>query len=160
MTNRWTPIELRLHEESGLHYPENHVRKILEACINGILNDVESEIDDAIYESFLLTCSGIYLDMNGEEIGILRETDETDDEYRQRLFNALSSYLSVNFVKLQGMILYSKDELESNIRSKLTSLNPYLSKYYAGIPKNSIATEFLTTDMIYEYNIYYYVKGW
>lgn len=111
MTNRWTPIENRLHEESALHYPDNTMRRILEPLLNGLFDAVEEEMNDIIYECFLLTSTGQYLDLFGVEIGLTRENDESDNEYRQRLFNALSEYLSVSFVKLQGIILYAKEEL-------------------------------------------------
>lgn len=160
MTNRWTPIENRLHEESALHYPQNIMHKILEPIINGLFDDLEDEINDIIYNCFLLTAEGQYLDLMGVEIGLIRETNESDDEYRQRLFNALSEYLSVTFVKLQGIILYAKDELYSDIRIHMSSRNPYMNNIYAGIPRTSVSRSVLLYDMIYEYIICHYVKGW
>ncbi len=160
MTNRWTPIENRLHEESALHYPDNTMRRILEPLLNGLFDAIEEEMNDIIYECFLLTSTGQYLDLFGVEIGLTRENDESDNEYRQRLFNALSEYLSVSFVKLQGIILYAKEELYNDIRINMTSQNPYMSNIYAGIPRNDVSSRFLLYDMIYEYTVCHYVKGW
>ncbi|MCD8210592.1 MAG: hypothetical protein LUC37_03480 [Prevotella sp.] len=103
MPNRWNAIVRRLHEESGLQYPQNRVRLILEACINGGLDDLEAVIWTTIFAGFLQTCTGKYLDLRGEEIGLSRRSNESDDEYRQRLFNALSYYLSVRFIKFYGL---------------------------------------------------------
>lgn len=160
MVTKWDAIESRLHEETALRYPDNKMRKILEATLNGLLGDLEKDTMDLFYESFLITATGKYLDLRGEEFGIKRESNENDESYRKRIFNLLASKLSVSFVKKQGIDLYSVDDLNNNIRPVMTSHNPYLSNLYAGFPNNSYSRNFLLGDMIYEYVIKYYIKGW
>lgn len=85
---------------------------------------------------------------------------ETDDEYRRRIFNAYSPRLTVDYLKKQKIILYSKKEFEEDIRTKMTSLNPYLNNIYAGIPPNDQISDFLDNDVIHNKHIYIYKKGW
>ncbi|WP_292474155.1 hypothetical protein [Methanosphaera sp.] len=158
--DRWKHITQRLHEETSLRYPENSVYKLMDACVNELFDDLETEIDELLYESFLVSCTGYYLDIRGAEYGILREKDETDASYRQRIFNMISSFLTVNFMKKQGLILYTIDTLDSNIRTKVTSNNPYLNNLYMALPRHNLARDFLLNDTIYEYNIVHYIKLW
>lgn len=95
------------------------------------------------------------------EIPITGGTDgETDEEYRKRIFNAYSPRLTVDYLKKQGIIIYSKKEFEEDIRTKMTSLNPYLNNVYAGIPPNEEIADFLDNDVIHNKHIYIYTKGW
>lgn len=95
------------------------------------------------------------------EVPIVGGTDgETDEEYRKRLFAANTSKLTVNFLKKQGIILYSKKEFDDNIRTNMTSLNPYLNNIYAGIPPNNQTLDFLDNDVIHNKHIKVYKKGW
>ena len=158
--DRWNAIESRLHEETSLRYPENIVRKILKEVINKHLEDLENTVEELLYESFLVSCSGDYLDIRGSEYGILREKNESDNSYRQRILNMISSFFTVNFMKKQGFILYTINSLDSNIRTEMTSNNPYLNNEYMGIPKHALAREFMLKDTIYEYNIVLYTKLW
>lgn len=160
MVNRWNAIVGRLHEESGLQYPLNSVRKILDACVDGGFNKLEDDLMDTVFNMYLQTCSGEYLDLRGEELGVSRDGDEDDDSYRQRLFNALSVYLSVQFVKLQGIIIYSRENIEDNVRLHCSSRNPYMNNEYIGIPKTNIAQDFLINDVIYDDVIEWCRKGW
>ena len=160
MTDYWKYIEERLHEESMLHYPENNIRLILKSFLNGTLNDFEEDSFDLMKQSFLVTMTGKYLDIKAEEYGLKRKTNETDDEFRQRIFNAISTYLSVNFIKLQKTLIYTKKNLHDNIREKMTSDNPYLNNEYAVIPPDVETFDFLENDVIYEKIYELYKKGW
>lgn len=160
MTNYWKYIEERLHEESNLHYPNNNIKLILETYLNGILNKFYEESIDLLKNSFLLTMTGKHLDLKGEEYGIKRDVDESDDEYRQRLFNVVLEYLSVNFIKMQKTLVFTKKSVDDNIREKMTSNNPYLNNEYAVIPPNDDISNFLKNDVIYEDVYQIYVKGW
>lgn len=160
MTDYWKSIEERLHTESLLHYPTNKVRLLLKSYLNGELNSLKSDVQDMVLQGFLLTCTGKYLDMYGAELGVPRENTEEDDSYRQRLFNIISDYLSVGYLKKMGNIIYTKNMLDDNIRENMTSNNPYLNNRYAVIPGNDNSLDFVTNDTITEDNIVTYLKGW
>ena len=159
-TDYWRYIEERLHEESLLHYPDNKLRLILKSFLNGILNDFYDDSFDLMKQSFLVTMSGKYLDIKAEEYGLKRKTDESDDELRQRIFNATSTYLSVNFIKLQKTLIYTKKDLNDSIREKMSSNNPYLNNEYAVIPPDVETYDFLENDVVYEKIYQLYKKGW
>lgn len=91
--------------------------------------------------------------MNGEDI-------ESDKSFRQRILNSISTYLSVNFIKDQGVLLYSKNNLNENIRMNMTSNNPYMNNIYAAIPKDDVVKKFLETEIVYEKHLQIYKKGW
>ena len=158
--DRWNAIESRLHEETSLRYPENIVRKLLKEVINKHFDDLESSFEELLYESFLVSSTGEYLDIRGAEYGILREKNESDESYRQRILNMISSFFTVNFMKKQGFILYTIHSLESNVRTEMTSNNPYLNNIYMAIPKHALARDFMLNDTIYEYNLVHYTKLW
>lgn len=159
-TDYWKYIEERLHEESMLHYPNNKLREILQSFLNGILNDVYEDSFDLMKQSFLVTMNGKYLDIKAEEYGLKRKENESDDELRQRIFNATSTYLSVNFIKLQKTLIYTKKHLNDSIREKMSSNNPYLNNEYAVIPPDVETYDFLENDVVYEKVYQLYKKGW
>lgn len=159
-TDYWKYIEKRLHEESMLHYPENNLRKILKSFLNGILNEFYEDSFNLMKQSFLVTMTGKYLDIKAEEYGLKRKKDESDDELRQRIFNATSTYLSVNFIKLQKTLIYTKKDLTDSIREKMSSNNPYLNNEYAVIPPDVETYDFLENDVVYEKVYQLYKKGW
>jgi hypothetical protein len=160
MIDFWRTIELRLHEESQLHHPLNEVKKILKSYINGALNEYDEFDQDLIKDAFLKTCTDVYLDERGAEYGLLRNTDETDDEFRSRIMNANNLNLSVNFMKKQGMTLYSKKKVDDKIRLKLSSMNPYMSRYYACIPDNITVSDFVENKVIHRKTLEIYKRGW
>ena len=160
LTDYWRYIEDRLHEESMLHYPENKLKEILNSFLNGVLNEFYDDSFDLMKQSFLVTMSGKYLDIKAEEYGLKRDTGESDDELRQRIFNATSTYLSVNFIKLQKTLIYTKKNLNDSIREKMSSNNPYLNNEYAVIPPDVETYDFLENDVVYEKIYQLYKKGW
>ncbi|RAP46455.1 MAG: hypothetical protein BZ136_07555 [Methanosphaera sp. rholeuAM74] len=160
MVDYWNFIEKRLHEESMLRYPLNRLRGILRSFVNGALNDFYDDALDVLAQSFLLTCTGKYLDLRGVEYNLKREVGEDDESYRQRLFNLTSCYLSVNFIKMQNALVYTKDDVEDSIRLKMTSNNPYLNNEYAVIPPNVDVFDFLENDVLFDDVYVLYKRGW
>lgn len=156
----WTVIQNRLTNTSGLKRPDNTIATILKEMTNGFYNEFTEDIYNTVLETFLLTADSSYLDIKGKELNIQRTSEESDNDYRQRLFNAISTVLNVNFIKKQGIIVYTKKEKEDNIRQKMTSNNPYINNTYAIFPKTSTSSFFISTDFIYEYVTTYYMKGW
>ena len=308
MTDYWTAIQERLHEESGLRYPLNTMTRILQTYFNHILNKFSEDNREMVDQGFLITTSGYFLDIRGAEMGLPRhegtyatgqvtftlireikqeqestplpeviddgetfdfvpdavqvlmnklntereETDsptkidiriaknaetfgkglrlksetgfeyvleetvtipagssigtgrikavesgqrynteantittivdngynngnymvtnaadivdgvdgEDDDSYRKRLLNNISTNISVNFLKRQGIIIYSKKSLKNNIRVNMTSFNPYLNDEYCLIPPDDELLDYVTNEVIGDYCFVVYLKGW
>ena len=117
-------------------------------------NAIESELTviDTTYVSSDLSVTN--------EIQITGGVDgETDAEYRQRLFNSISTHLTVNYLKKQGIIIYSKKKYDNDIRIKMSSLNPYLNNEYAAIPPKSLIN-YLNKEIIHNRIMQIYIKGW
>jgi len=85
---------------------------------------------------------------------------ETDDEYRHRLLNNISTNISVNYLKRQGVIIYTKKELRNSVRTKMTSFNPYLNNKYVAIPPLNEVEDFVNNELIADYCMIIYKKGW
>lgn len=85
---------------------------------------------------------------------------ESDDAYRQRLLNNINSNISVNHLKKQGVTLFSKKEVDDNIRVKLSSNNPYVTNKYGAIPPNREMKDYMENEMIINDWVILYHKGW
>ena len=85
---------------------------------------------------------------------------EDDNEYRRRLLNSINTNISVNYLKRQSIIIYTKKELDDAVRLKMTSLNPYLNNKYCAIPPNDDVTFFMNHELIANKNVIVYIKGW
>ena len=307
ITNYWTQISERLHEESALHYPNNEMRNILEVYFNTILSEFEKHNREIVNQGFLVTSTGYFLDLRGAEYGIPRKTGEyakgqitfvfvneipknqtptqittpdselaitdyshqliqdivnnintqrknnnystiyeirkavsdysipigtkvqndrgyeyiltenltikkdeylttgsikasssgqrynteeqtvtrfntsqigeelicinpypiqggkdgeTDDDYRHRLLNNINTNLSIPFLRRQKIIIYTKKQLNHPIRTKLTSFNPYINNKYSLIPPLNEVEDFVNNELIADYSVVIYKKGW
>lgn len=85
---------------------------------------------------------------------------EEDDDYRLRLLNNISQNITINYLKRQGIIIYSVDSLEDNVRTKVTSFNPYVNNEYAIIPSNNEVRDFVKDELVTEYCFNIYIRGW
>lgn len=85
---------------------------------------------------------------------------ESDSEYAQRLLNNESTNISVNYLKKMGILIYTKNDLDDNIRTKMTSFNPYLFNEYALIPPNNEVADFTLHELIVNDWTVVYIKGW
>lgn len=306
MTDYWATIQERLHEESGLHHPNNTMGRILESYFNGLLNEFSKDNEDFVDQGFLITSDGLYLDIRGDEFAlprkegeyatgvisftltkevnanetpkkienisqegvtfnyvpesiqnmidslnkereengeklletrectktftipegtvvvsdtgfeyILRESvefpqgetiisgkiiakesgvrynteeetinvvnssqinsdlrctnptkifdgkdGESDDDYRRRLLNNINTNISVNFLKRQNIIIYTKNKLNDSVRTSMTSFNPCVNNMYCAIPPTDEVSDFLNNELIANDNVVVYIKGW
>lgn len=85
---------------------------------------------------------------------------ESDTEYGQRLLNNNSVNISVNYLKRQGIVIYTKGERDEDIRTKMTSFNPYLFNEYALIPPNNEVADYTLHELIVNDWTMVYIKGW
>lgn len=308
MTDYWETIRDRLHEESGLHHPSNKMGELFNVFFNGMLNQFSEDNMLFLDQGFIVTASGLYLDIRGHEIGLPRkegeyasgsviftltrevpETEtpqkleneeengvvhdyrpsqiqtiideinttrledneydtliearpavnkftipqgmtvysdvgfeytlqedvtfekgdyfveglikakesgarynaeigtvnifdsnqvnkdlivmntnlvkggsdgESDAEYGQRLLNNESTNISVNYLKKQGITIYTKNDLSDDIRTKMTSFNPYLFNEYALIPPNNEVADYTLNELIVNEWTVVYIRGW
>lgn len=74
MTKYWESIRERLHEESALHHPLNQIGQLFEIFFDETLNQYHE--DERLFQDqgFLITASGVFLDIRGEELGLPRKT--------------------------------------------------------------------------------------
>lgn len=88
------------------------------------------------------------------------EDGESDDSYRQRLLNNINTNISINYLKKQGIIIYSKKNLKDDVRTKMTSFNPYLNNKYDVIPPDNEVFDFVKYELIADPYIMVYIRGW
>ena len=308
MIEYWAPIKNRLHEESLLHHPNNEIGKMFEVFFNEMLNQFSEDNMLFVDQGFLLTTSGLYLDIRGNELGLPRkegtyaegtvvftltkeirksaepkklenvEEDgitydfrmeelqtlldnineerkddedyttilearsaeatftipegtpvfsdvgfeyiltedvvfqkgdilqegkvkakesgkrynagigeikvfnaneinkdlivenlvringgndgESDEEYARRLINNNSVNISVNYLKRQNIVIYAKKDVDDELRTKLTSFNPYLTNEYALIPPNNEISDYVLNELIINDWTEVYMRGW
>lgn len=85
---------------------------------------------------------------------------ESDEEYARRLINNNSVNISVNFLKRQNIVIYSKKDVDDELRNNLTSFNPYLNNEYALIPPNNEISDYVLNELIINDWTVVYIKGW
>lgn len=88
------------------------------------------------------------------------EEEENDGSYRQRLLNNKTLNISVNHLVRNGVIVYTKENVDDDIRIKTTSNNPYLNNKYALIPPENEVKEFIIKDLLMDDNVRIYIMGW
>lgn len=163
-TDTWTQIKNRLHENSGLRRTENKVSELFDDTIGKSIEKVDAFLDEHLLQSYLLTAEGVYLDDIGEEWGVPRlkegTDEETDESYRQRILNSIVYSISLLFIKRQGFKVYSKKKTNFDSRLKMTSSNPHSSNNYDFIPITPQSFKFLLEQIIFEYDVQPHIKGW
>ena len=115
----------RLHPDCSLRDESNPVRSVLLGTVGAILDDFD--LYDSMEAPYLQNASGVYLDLHGKDLGVTRKYQESDDDYRKRLFYEVLGVLSVAYLlNVYELPLYSKVEDFSSTGMTLTSDNPYI----------------------------------
>lgn len=160
-TNTWTQIKNRLHENSGLQDPYNAVSILFDLTIGMALESFDDFIDDHLLQAFILTSEGAHLDRIGDEYGVYRISEtESDDHYRQRIFNSIILTLSIIFIERQGIRNYSKRNRLDDSRIYLTSNNPHTHNVYDSVPMTDEGKKFLLNQLIYDEICNPHYRGW
>jgi len=118
----------RLHQESPLHNPHNPARKVLINTIGAWLDNFESS---KIYENiFLESAEGKWLDLHGNDYGVYRNYEESDEHYRKRIVYETLSKLTVNYLRdvYDLETFYCTDDEFDPTENTLISNNPYLQQ--------------------------------
>ena len=116
----------RLHPDCSLRDESNPVRSVLLGTVGAILDDFD--LYDSMEAPYLQNASGVYLDLHGKDLGVTRKYQESDDDYRKRLFYEVLGVLTVAYLlNVYELTLYSKVSSFSLTGMKLTSDNPYIN---------------------------------
>lgn len=110
-----------------LHNTTNPGRKVLDGTIGEYLEHYNNHFLDL----WLCKATGGFLDVIGEQYGVIRQDDETDDSYRKRIQLDVSIVDSSSDIRKAGVELYVKTT--GDFGDKWTSDNLYLGheEYFA-----------------------------
>ena len=115
----------RLHENCALRDADNPMRSVFINTVGALLDDFD--LYDSMEAPYLQNASGVYLDLHGKDLGVRRKYQESDDDYRKRLFYEVLGVLTVAYLlNVYELTLYSKVSSFSLTGMKLTSDNPYI----------------------------------
>ena len=137
----------------NLHNPDNDGYKIIDGCIAEYLEHYTNHI----YDLFLTTAGGGYLDLHGQMYGIYRGEGESDESLRkrildeERLVQSTPDFLSVDVV----LWVYFTDILDKNV---LSSRNTFLKGEHTGDyvflgtgdDSSYISSRFVIGDILWE----------
>ena len=116
----------RLHPDCSLRDNDNPMRSVFINTVGALLDDFD--LYDSMEAPYLQNASGVYLDLHGKDLGVRRKYQESDDDYRKRLFYEVLGVLTVAYLLIvYELTLYSKVSSFSLTGMKLTSDNPYIN---------------------------------
>ena len=108
---------------SQLNNPNNQLRKVLDNTLGAWFD----ENGYNVFNFFINTATGKYLDLFGSDYGVYRQNDESDEDYRIRIVQEKLEHLTPFYLKkLYGLQLYqyiSKFNVNNNT---LTTDNEYI----------------------------------
>lgn len=117
--------EDRLNPISNLSNPESDGYKLFDFTVGYELDKIDDE--DLLEQLFLVTATGDYLDLHGNEKGIYRMEAESDDDYRNRINWTSNFNLNIDSIeKLEGLVVCYVE----NLNTQVTSKNDLLSNEY------------------------------
>ena len=73
----------RLHADSPVTKPDNPFYKVFDNTVGEWLDHFD--VDQLHEELFVNMATGKWLDLHGEQYGVARHVDETDEDYRRRV---------------------------------------------------------------------------
>ena len=77
---------------------------------------------------FINYAHGEWLDLHGQDYGVIRQSEESDDEYLRRIVQEVLEHLTpVYFRELYELVLYTFVEDFDPSENMLTSDNPYIN---------------------------------
>lgn len=118
-------IIARLPPYSPLHREDNPGRKVIINTVGEWLDRFEER--EWMEQFFLQEATGKYLDLHGNDFGLPRKINESDDDYRNRIIYESLGHLTTYFLKsVYNVGLYVKvNDFDSD--TMLTSDNEYIS---------------------------------
>lgn len=135
-----------------LQKEDNPGRMVLEGTIAEYLE----HYDNHVLDMFIVTATGKYLDLHGEQYRMFRRPGESDISFRNRILVEQSIVQSTfDFLKLNVILLVYKDGLLGN--NVLSSRNPYLKQEHdedyvfcaSGEDSEYLMEKFLVGDILW-----------
>ena len=113
------------------------------------------EDKDLDSQLFLNTATGAYLDLHGNDYGIRRKLDESDEDYRSRIIYESLGHLTVDFLlNVYGVELYSYVSGFNVNENTLVSDNPYMVSDGFLAVTDEVTKEILDKKFILDTNIH------
>ena len=91
----------RLHPLSPLKNENNAGHKFIDNTIGEYLDNYENR--DKFDQLFLRSATGKWLDLHGKELGVYREIDEADEDYRKRIILEKTMHNTIPELKSKGV---------------------------------------------------------
>ena len=130
-----TGIIERLPVNSQLQNPDNPMHNIIQNTIGELLDNFEIDYD----QFFLQDATGKYLDLHGKQYGIGRKSNESDEEYRNRIILCAYEYATVKVLtEIYGVKFYANVDNFENNTNLLCSDNPYLTNELMGFISDEV----------------------
>lgn len=116
----------RLHPDSPLRQEGNPARTLIMKTIGAWLDNYD--VTELYDNGFLETATGKWLDLYGKDLGVVRQLDESDEDYRTRLIYESVGNLSMDYLlNVFDLSLYSFREDFNVEDNTLVSDNPFLN---------------------------------
>lgn len=115
-----------LPEHSALKKKDNQLRRVLDYTVGAWFD--EHDVQDFYEQLFLQSATGKYLDLFGKDYAVYRKSDESDDDYRERIVQEKLEYLTPEYLEsIFGLKLYVfVDDFDAS-ENTLTSDNVYIN---------------------------------
>ena len=112
---------------SAFNKPNNPARKVIDNSVGEWLD--RYDVLEFYNQLFIDSATGKYLDLFGEDYGVFRRINETDEDYLQRIISEKSDYLTPSTLKsIFGLDLYSSVQDFNPLNNDLTSDNPFINQ--------------------------------
>ena len=116
----------RLHPDSPLRQEGNPARTLIMKTIGAWLDNYD--VTELYDNGFLETATGKWLDLYGQDLGVVRQLDESDEDYRTRLVYESVGNLSMDYLlNVFDLSVYSFREDFNVVDNTLVSDNPFLN---------------------------------
>jgi len=127
----------RLHENCALRDESNPMRSVFINTVGAILDDFD--LYDSMEAPYLQNASGVYLDLHGKDLGVRRKYQESDDDYRKRLFYEVLGVLTVAYLlNVYELTLYTYIAGFDVSDNTLTSDNPYINEGFMSVASDEV----------------------
>ncbi|MBR3140105.1 MAG: hypothetical protein IKF11_04475 [Methanobrevibacter sp.] len=128
----------RLHPDSPLRQEGNPARTLIMKTIGAWLDNYD--VTELYDNGFLETATGKWLDLYGKDLGVVRQLDESDEDYRTRLIYESVGNLSMDYLlNVFDLSLYSFREDFNVVDNTLVSDNCFLNTGgYIGVASEDV----------------------
>ena len=118
----------RLHPDSPLRQEGNPARTLIMKTIGAWLDNYD--VTELYDNGFLETATGKWLDLYGKDLGVVRQLDESDEDYRTRLIYESVGNLSMDYLlNVFDLSLYSFKKGLSDTKVLSSTLKSSLKEY-------------------------------